>query len=140
MCKFSNGKSLILQLSLCGSSCLWRVFENLFFEYYFWLCQSSDHARVVSILRFWIYQGSQYDSGSEYSRVLNISVLLRVLKMPEYTWIIPEKGRMNMNRFYFTFSHCNPLSSWTSRYLFQRSQKTRYMKMFSWRDKLSFFL
>ena len=78
MCKFSNGKSLILQLSLCGSSCLWRVFKNLFWVLLltmpeFWPCQSCQYTQVLNIpgfsvwLWFWIFQGSEYFSFTQSS-------------------------------------------------------------------------
>ena len=31
--------------------------------------------QILNITAFWIYQGSEYDYGSEYVRVLDISVL-----------------------------------------------------------------
>ena len=46
---------------------------------------------VLNIPRFSTYQGSEYASGSEQSRILKIyKELQRVLNIPEYTRIIPE--------------------------------------------------
>ena len=41
-------------------------------------CQNSEYARVLYVLGFWICQSSEYTSGSQYVRVLN---------MPDFAWV-----------------------------------------------------
>ena len=46
--------------------------------------------------------------------------------MPEYVWIcrnMREYAQICLNGICFIFSYCNPLSTWTLAYLFQRLQK-----------------
>ena len=43
-----------------------------------------------NVSEFWRYQSSEYTSGSEYARVLNMLMWNRVLNMLEYAWLIPE--------------------------------------------------
>ena len=51
-----------------------------------------EYARVLNILRFSTYQGSEYVSDFEYVRILDIqgSEYARVTKGFEYARIIPE--------------------------------------------------
>ena len=63
----------------------------------FWLClwfqtcPSSEYSRtlniplVLNMLGFWTSQGSEHASGSKYARVLNNSHIYLI--MPEYVWI-----------------------------------------------------
>ena len=44
-----------------------------------------------------IWQGSEYVSGFEYIRVLNMPRLCRVVNMSEYVWIIPEYNWLSLN-------------------------------------------
>ena len=44
-----------------------------------------------------IWQGSEYVSGFEYIRVLNMPRLCRVVNMSEYVWIIPEYTWLSLN-------------------------------------------
>ena len=59
----------------------------------FWIYQGYEHAsgseyaRFLNKSGFWIHQGSEYSSGSEFARVLNMSELDKVLNMPEYAWL-----------------------------------------------------
>ena len=52
-----------------------------------------------------MYHGSEYASRFEYATdpntlgYLNMAGLHRVLKMPEYAWIIPEYALLCLNRF-----------------------------------------
>ena len=87
----------------------------------------NEYLRVSNTPGFWICQDS------EYTRVLNMSALHRVLNMNEYVWIIPEYTWLDLNMseyvricknmcvfiqiclkgFCFTFPHRNPLSKGT---------------------------
>ena len=111
----------------------------------FWTNQGSEWARVLNIPRFWIRfwfwicQGSEYASGSEFAGVLNMSRLHRVLNMPKYAWLcLAEYVSICLNLLGYAwiclnclnslcviFPHCNPLSTWRCGYLFQRFHKTR---------------
>ena len=65
----------------------------------FWRYQGPEYAsgseqtRVLNKPGFWIYQGSENASGSEYAsdsefpRILNMPGLHSVLNMPEYVWL-----------------------------------------------------
>ena len=55
--------------------------------HWFWICQGFEQTKVLNKPVFWIYQGSEYASSSQFARVLNMSVLHRVLNMPEYAWL-----------------------------------------------------
>ena len=44
--------------------------------------QGSEYARVLIISEFWIYHDSEYASGTEYTKALNIPGLQRVLNIP----------------------------------------------------------
>ena len=82
------------------------------------MSQSSGYTRVLNMLLvlntpgFWIFRSSEY---------------ARVRQGSEYTWIIPEYTWICLNLPDFTFPHlfCNPFSTWTRRYLFERLQETR---------------
>ena len=96
----------------------------------------------------WVYQGSKYASGSEYSRFLNIqgfwifkaSEYTRVLNMlglhsiwmhliiHEYIWIclnMLEYVWICLNLSEWLLLYISPLSTWTLDYLFQHLHKTR---------------
>ena len=57
--------------------------------------------RVLNMLwlEFWICQGSEYGSGSEYVRVLiyQDSVYTRVTHGSEYAWVFPKYARIWIN-------------------------------------------
>ena len=91
-----------------------------------------------SILDIW--QGSEYVFNTEYTWVLNMPGLCKVLNMPEclkipkYAWLslsMPEHVWIchNMPKLpewiFFTFPFCNNLSARTSGYLPQRLNDTR---------------
>ena len=48
------------------------------------MCQCSEYVAVLNIAGVWICQDTEYASGSEYVRVLDIPGLHSVLNMPEY--------------------------------------------------------
>ena len=59
----------------------------------FWIYQGSEYpsgfedARVLNIPRFWICLWFWICQGSEYTRVLNMSGLHSVLNIPDYVWL-----------------------------------------------------
>ena len=72
-------------MNISGSwICLW-----------FRICQGFEQTRVLNKSGLWIYQGSEYSSGSEFARVLNTRLVLnlpgfwivRVMQSFEYAWI-----------------------------------------------------
>ena len=72
------------------------------------------YVRVLNICKFsWIWQGSEYSSGCDYGRALDIpgfeyarflrmQALHKVLNMPEYGWIMPHDRVLNMPGQRFT--------------------------------------
>ena len=52
--------------------------------------QRPEYLRFLNTPGFWIYHGSEYVSGYEYARPLNMTELYRVLNVPAYAWIIPK--------------------------------------------------
>ena len=65
----------------------------------FWIDQGSECTKVLNMRGFWIYHGSEYASGFEYDRSLNIPRLRRGLNMPECARIVPEYVWLCMNRY-----------------------------------------
>ena len=72
-------------------------------SFWFWICKGFDYTKVLNIPGFWTTRGLNMSrfwisfwfwicQGFEYIRVLYIGRLHRVLKMPEYAWIIPESA------------------------------------------------
>ena len=81
----------------------------------FWICQRSDYTRIIyqgceyakvlNMLGFWIYHRFKYvrvTQGSKYAWTCLISSWICL--------IIPECAYICLNRFCFTFTHCNPTS------------------------------
>ena len=109
-----------------------------------------------SIVHVW--QGSEYASVSdfEYTRVLNMPGVRQgfeyawiifehawiFLNMPKYAWMCLNLPEWQM--FYFPIF--NPLSTWTLGYLFLNVYTKlevivwRNTRLFSWREKIRFFL
>ena len=77
---------------------------------------------------FWIYQGSEYASVSEFAKVLN-------KQGSEYAWLcladawicryMREYAQIGPNGFSVIFPYFGTFSTWTRAYLFQRLHKTR---------------
>ena len=89
---------------------LWEGFEYLWFYF-----GGFKYVRVLNICCVFslIWQGSQYASGCNYERVLNIpgfrasrflrmEALHKVSNMPEYGWIMPYGRVLNMPGQRFT--------------------------------------
>ena len=103
----------------------------------FWVCQGSEHARLLNIPGFWIcihrYIQGICIQGTKYDRVTQDSEYVWII--PEYAyyaWIcasIPKYAWIYLNLpewFLFTLTYCNPLSK-------------RMTVCFFWRDKIWFF-
>ena len=84
---------------------------------WFWMCQSFEYTRVLNIPGFWIHQGSEYASGSEYSRVLNMPLVLIIpgfwicqsseyASGSEYTWVLKIPLVLNIPGFWICLRFC----------------------------------
>ena len=63
----------------------------------FWILVSFRYcARILNMCRDAIMEGFWIFQDSEYPRFLLIQALLKVLNMPEYGWIMPSGGVLNM--------------------------------------------
>ena len=122
---------------------------------------------VLNIPGLWIAQNSEYPSGFEYAEVLNIpefwicqsytgfKICLNntriipehcwiCLNMPVYVWIcvnMPKFAWIGFSSFFHLFY--NPFSTWTRGYLFEHILEVivgRNMRLFSWRDKIWYFI
>ena len=51
------------------------------------MCQGSEYFGILKMSGFWIYQGSEYASGSEFASVLNMSGLHKALNVPDHVWL-----------------------------------------------------
>ena len=113
---------------------------------------------------FWIYQGTEYTSSSDYTRVLNVPGLQhgdipwlhRVWNMPEWKFLSNFWICLNMLEYAciclnlpelhcFAFSHSNSLFIWTRGYLFQSLHELedilwRNMRLFFEETKYDFFI
>ena len=141
------GAKYVWVLNMLGSwICLW-----------FWICQGFEQARVLNKPGFWIYQVSEYASGSEFASVLNMSGLHRVLNMPECLimsgWIcleMSEYAGICVNKpksASIAFVLYSPIvipclleGVVTYFYVFTKLEVLVWMKMrlFSWRDTIWF--
>ena len=125
--------------------------------------------RVLTILGFWIYQGSEYVSGLQYVKVLNapgfeICQGYTGFWISEYAWIIPEYAWLNLNMPECVWICGNMCEyAWSHWIVFVLHFPTvipcvlkrvvtclnvygklevmvwRNMRLFSWRDKIWFF-
>ena len=107
-----QGSEYARVLNISGSwICLW-----------FWIFQGPEYAsgseyfRVLNKPGFWISQGSEYASGSEYARVLNKSGL-RINQGSQYTKVLNMPLVLNLPGFwicqgYTGFWICLIMSDW----------------------------
>ena len=121
----------------------------------FWMCQSFGYTRVLNMPLVWICQDSEYTrvtQGSEYIIIIPEYAWL-CLDMSEYPWICRnscEYALICLNDFCFTFLHF-PIC-FTIPFLLEHVVTYlnidrrlevivwRNMRLFSWRDKIWFFL
>ena len=101
-----------------------KYYEN---DWGFYIYQGFDMLLVLNLLGLWVYHDSEYVSvtqGSEYTWICLIILGWVYPDMSEYAGIYINMPKSAWMAF-FIFSHCNPLSTWTRGYLFQRLHKTR---------------
>ena len=114
----------------------------------FWIYQSSEYAsssedaRVLIEKGFWICQdceyasGSEYATGSEVAKVLNMSTLHRVLNMSACICLyMSGYVQICLNGFCFIFPHCNQHTYFN---IYTKLEVLVLRKMFSWRYKFWF--
>ena len=71
----------------------------------FWIWQGSQYASVTQryvLTEFWIYLRFKICQDPEYSRILNMRKLHRVLNMPQYGWICQNMTWICLNMSEFT--------------------------------------
>ena len=101
-----------------------RCLTGLWICLRFWICQRSESTGVLNIPGLWICQGSEYSSGTEYVRTLDISwFYARVTHGSKFAWIclnnswicliMSEFAWICLNGFCFKFTHCSSLSKGT---------------------------
>ena len=121
---------------------------------WFWMCQSSGYTRILNMPQvlnlpgFWIYQSSEYarvTQGSEYTWIIFEYAWISLI-MPGYVWIC-----LNMPKWLlFYISHfpicfiipflLEHVVTYLNVYMGLEVIVLRIMRMFSWRDKIWFFL
>ena len=119
---------------------------------WFWIFQGFEETRVLNKPGFWIYQGSEYASGSEFIRVTQGSEYAWIclimfgwicLDMPEYAGICVNMPKSAWIAFVLYFPIVIPcLLEGVVTYfnVFTKLEVLVWMKMrlFSWRDTIWF--
>ena len=119
-----------------------------------WYCNNIYclHKYIIVAVNFYLWQGSEYSSTTKYAMLLNIPWLHKVLNMSECAWIMPwyawlcqnmrEYACICLNGFCCTCHYCNSLSTWICVVTYCNGVEGVWtnMRLFSWRDKIWFFL